>query len=145
MREELAARSGLSACTLCAYERDRGHPSWRGIARLVLVLGSEILPASTGEPAGRLPLAPARGPGLRCRCCGGVIATGSPRFARNGPAVCLACLPTGPDAPFGVRLKACRLAAGLTQRGLAKRAGLHPQNLRVCPESFHTAFWTLRG
>jgi transcriptional regulator with XRE-family HTH domain len=43
------------------------------------------------------------------------------------PAYCLDCLSAG--APFGVRLKACRLAAGLTLRALAARCGIRYQRL----------------
>jgi transcriptional regulator with XRE-family HTH domain len=39
-------------------------------------------------------------------------------------ALCLSCLANRPDAPSGQRLKALRLAAGLTKHGLARRAGV---------------------
>ena len=45
----------------------------------------------------------------------------------NGPVFCMACLP--PDATFGQRLKARRLAAGLTLEALAKQAGIHYQRI----------------
>ena len=45
----------------------------------------------------------------------------------NGPVYCMDCLP--PDATFGQRLKARRLAAGLTLEALAKQAGIHFQRI----------------
>jgi transcriptional regulator with XRE-family HTH domain len=41
----------------------------------------------------------------------------------------LCCLANRPDATFGERLKAHRLAAGLTLKELARGAGLRYQNL----------------
>jgi hypothetical protein len=62
-----------------------------------------------------------------CRACREGIAGGFRRLSDSVPAYCLDCLPA--DAPFGVRLKACRLAAGLTLRALAARCGIRYQRL----------------
>jgi transcriptional regulator with XRE-family HTH domain len=66
---------------------------------------------------------------LPCWECGATITTGSAQVRNNGPALCLACLARHPDASFADRLKAHRLAAGLTLAELAERAGVRPQNL----------------
>jgi len=53
-----------------------------------------------------------------CQSCGAP----APRRSRAGH--CPACAAADPSAPFAERLWALRLAAGLTQAGLAGRAGL---------------------
>ena len=55
------------------------------------------------------------------------------------PAYCLDCLPA--DAPFGVRLKACRLAAGLTLRALAARCGIRYQRLSAYERGAQEPAW----
>jgi transcriptional regulator with XRE-family HTH domain len=42
----------------------------------------------------------------------------------NKHVLCLSCLAKKPDAAFGQRLKAFRLAAGLTQKQLSMRSGV---------------------
>ncbi len=61
---------------------------------------------------------------IRCAGCGAALdpAGALPRDA--GSALCLACLAVTPGVPFGRRLKAYRLAAGLTRHDLECRAGL---------------------
>jgi DNA-binding XRE family transcriptional regulator len=61
---------------------------------------------------------------VRCRACGTQVATGHPLIERNRPSLCLPCLAKCPNAPFGERLRAHRLAAGLTQAELARRSGV---------------------
>jgi DNA-binding XRE family transcriptional regulator len=61
---------------------------------------------------------------VRCRACGAPVATGHYAIECNRPPLCLACLAKSPDAPFAERLKSHRLAAGLTQPELARRAGV---------------------
>lgn len=46
-------------------------------------------------------------------------------------ALCLRCLAARPEAPFAQRLKALRLAAGLSRAELAQRSGLAPGSLRA--------------
>src|SRR5262249_38386000 len=57
-----------------------------------------------------------------CRCETHIPAgDGLPRF--DGPTLCLSCLAGLPEATFGQRLRALRVAAGLAQLELARRAG----------------------
>jgi transcriptional regulator with XRE-family HTH domain len=58
-----------------------------------------------------------------CACCGALVAQVHPT-APVDDSYCGPCLAARPDAPFGVRLRSRRLAAGLTQGGLARRAGV---------------------
>jgi transcriptional regulator with XRE-family HTH domain len=51
---------------------------------------------------------------------------------RASPALCRDCLAKWPDAPFGERLRAFRLAAGLTVRELAGRVGVADSVLHGC-------------
>src|SRR5687768_8459075 len=71
----------------------------------------------TTEGARQLP-APREPPPVRplaCTGCGGAIASPAAIPADGPTALCLPCLSRRPDAPIGVRLKACRLAAGLSK------------------------------
>jgi transcriptional regulator with XRE-family HTH domain len=65
-----------------------------------------------------------------CAGCGSPIMSAGVLRSDAGSALCLSCLALRPAAPFGQRLKSCRLAAGLTKAELAARAGLTPQMLR---------------
>ena len=56
--------------------------------------------------------------------------TGHHTIEHNRRPLCLGCLAKHPDAPFGVRLKACRLAAGLTAEQLAARSGVPAHAIR---------------
>jgi hypothetical protein len=60
-------------------------------------------------------------PGICCFGCGTVIVKGRGPWLHNGPVYCLVCLAKTPNALFGQRLKAHRLAAGLTLRLLGER------------------------
>jgi transcriptional regulator with XRE-family HTH domain len=51
-----------------------------------------------------------------------------PRDAHN--TLCLICMARGPEATFGQRLKAFRLAIGLTRRELDLLAGLPPSSVQ---------------
>jgi transcriptional regulator with XRE-family HTH domain len=65
---------------------------------------------------------------LRCQQCGEPIVKG--RLAvSNRPALCLACLAGNAPAGFPERLKAHRLAAGLSRRQLAHLAGRHRETI----------------
>ncbi len=60
-----------------------------------------------------------------CQECGQeIIQLAGPR-QHNGQAYCLGCLEQHPEATFRQRLKAFRMAAGLTQKQLGERAGVH--------------------
>jgi transcriptional regulator with XRE-family HTH domain len=66
-----------------------------------------------------------RPPGsFTCAGCGRETASEAARPVDSGAALCLPCLRQRRDAPFTARLRACRLAAGLTKGALARRAGL---------------------
>jgi len=61
---------------------------------------------------------------VTCRECGGVILEHPTGTNPPAPTYCLACLAHHPETPFPERLRAFRLAAGLSQEQLAARAGL---------------------
>jgi transcriptional regulator with XRE-family HTH domain len=63
-------------------------------------------------------------PSVPCARCGTPIVSAGALAGDRGTALCLACLERTPGAPFGRRLQALRLAAGLTQTQLNRRAGL---------------------
>jgi transcriptional regulator with XRE-family HTH domain len=59
-----------------------------------------------------------------CAGCRRKVASSAALPADCGAALCLPCLRKRPGAPFAQRLRALRLAAGLTKKELARRAGL---------------------
>jgi transcriptional regulator with XRE-family HTH domain len=62
---------------------------------------------------------------VRCPDCGAtVLAAQHPGSRQQRAPPCLPCLAKRPDATFGVRLKAHRLAAGLTCDQLGAEAGV---------------------
>src|SRR6266545_2523206 len=67
---------------------------------------------------------------LRCRACKRTICPPRKGVWTNRPALCLTCLAHAPNAPFGNRLQAFRLARGLTQRELAARTGVPRATIR---------------
>jgi transcriptional regulator with XRE-family HTH domain len=64
-----------------------------------------------------------------CVRCGAVVTSGYFTLKQNRNVLCLACVERDPETPFGVRLKAFRLAAGMTQLQLAERTAIHPQRI----------------
>jgi transcriptional regulator with XRE-family HTH domain len=68
-----------------------------------------------------------RGPAPRppkpvaCPACGATAGT-APSAGDYAPALCLPCLAKQPQTPLGQRLRAHRLARGLSQEALAERA-----------------------
>jgi transcriptional regulator with XRE-family HTH domain len=67
---------------------------------------------------------------VACPACGG--AAGTAQTARDhAPALCLACLEKRPGATFAERLRALRIALGLSLEALAGRAGLSTWAVRV--------------
>jgi hypothetical protein len=68
---------------------------------------------------------------VRCCACAVVIATGHHTIEYNRRPLCLACLAEHPEAPFGRRLKGCRLAAGLTAEQLSARSGVPTGSIRA--------------
>ncbi len=67
---------------------------------------------------------------VHCSACGRDIASAGALASDAAAALCLSCLAAEPGAPFGRRLKAFRLAGGLTKAEVAARAGLSYQVLR---------------
>jgi transcriptional regulator with XRE-family HTH domain len=63
---------------------------------------------------------------VACAGCGEPIISAGCLPSDRGKALCLSCLAERPEAPFGRRLLAFRLAAGLTRAELAACAGIHP-------------------
>ena len=68
-------------------------------------------------------------PSVACCGCGRTIISAGVLRSDEGKALCLPCLRKRPHVPFGQRLKALRLAAGLTQSELAARTGITPSCL----------------
>src|SRR5262249_33938013 len=68
-------------------------------------------------------------PILLCCHCGAEVLRGNRRLCNNGPVSCLDCLARRRPTQFGERLKAFRLAAGVSQRRLARHAGVSVTNL----------------
>ncbi len=61
---------------------------------------------------------------VRCPRCGAVAGRLRATGSLPPSSLCLACLARAPDAPFADRLRACRVAAGLSLRQLARRSGI---------------------
>ncbi len=61
---------------------------------------------------------------MKCKACGAVIARGRVANKTAHDTFCLPCLAKHPKATFGERLRAYRVAAGLTRKELARRAQL---------------------
>lgn len=66
---------------------------------------------------------------VRCGSCGREIVRGKRGLQGREAALCLDCLASQPGASFAQRLRAYRLAEGLTQEELAQRAGLSPTSV----------------
>jgi DNA-binding XRE family transcriptional regulator len=81
-------------------------------------------------------------PGICCASCETVIVKGRGPWLHNGPVFCLPCLAKTPEAPFGQRLKAHRLAAGLTLRQLGKRVGMAGTYLGNLEQGHKRHLWT---
>jgi hypothetical protein len=64
-----------------------------------------------------------------CCSCGREIVSPGALPGDKAKALCLPCLRDTPNATFGQRLKAYRLAAGLTQAELASRARINPKSI----------------
>jgi transcriptional regulator with XRE-family HTH domain len=68
---------------------------------------------------------------VACTGCRKMILSAGALRRDAAAALCLRCLAGSPEAPFGQRLKALRLAAGLSPTELAQRSGLAPGSLRA--------------
>jgi hypothetical protein len=62
--------------------------------------------------------------GVRCSTCQALVTTRNFQVRTVGEVWCRGCLGTRPDAPFALRLRSYRLAAGLTRTELEAAAGL---------------------
>jgi transcriptional regulator with XRE-family HTH domain len=90
-------------------------------------------------------LAKARRPAPRrcvpCAGCAAPIVSDGILPGDEGSAVCLACLGCRPDMPFGARLKAFRLAAGLMKAELAGRVGVSPMTIHYYENGVREPRW----
>src|SRR5262245_11031059 len=78
---------------------------------------------------------------ITCRECGAVVVAAPSGNRRPLPALCLGCLARLPGSPFADRLRAFRLAAGLTQAEVAERAGLTRRRLSSVERGDGLADW----
>src|SRR5260370_27265469 len=74
-----------------------------------------FMPQRTALPSSR---------GVPCSACHTLIPTPVARPEDRPGALCLRCLEQTPDATTGQRLRAYRLAAGLTRADIARLAGV---------------------
>ena len=72
----------------------------------------------------------ARGRSVPCAGCGAAVASAGALPGDAGKALCLGCLARRPGAATWQRLKAFRLAAGLLQKELARKAGVRDEMVR---------------
>jgi transcriptional regulator with XRE-family HTH domain len=77
----------------------------------------------------------------RCPVCQGPLPEAGVSGPRDATALCLPCLRQRPHTPFALRLKAVRLAAGLTRAELSRRSGVSAPSLRTyeCGGTFPAA------
>ena len=68
---------------------------------------------------------------VACTGCGDMILSPGALRRDAATALCLTCLHARRDVPFAQRLKALRLAAGLSRSELAARADVAPGSLRA--------------
>jgi transcriptional regulator with XRE-family HTH domain len=66
-----------------------------------------------------------------CSACGAMIVSPGALRRDAASALCLNCLRARPAVPFALRLKALRLAAGLSRTELSQRAGVAAASLRA--------------
>jgi transcriptional regulator with XRE-family HTH domain len=69
-----------------------------------------------------------------CTGCGARIVSPGALRRDAASALCLGCLRERPEATFAQRLKALRLAAGLSRTELAQRTGMAPASLSIYEE-----------
>jgi transcriptional regulator with XRE-family HTH domain len=68
---------------------------------------------------------------VACSACGAMIVSPGALRRDASDALCLACLRERPAVSFALRLKALRLAAGLSRTELAARSGVAAGSLRA--------------
>ena len=111
---------------------------WTVLGKLIRCLGVELV----GE-VGVRPVAPRRSaPGaMACRQCRRTITRGVADLGRYGAAYCLRCLAEHSEARFGERLRAHRLAAGMSQQDLADATGIYAQELSCYERDQREPVW----
>jgi DNA-binding XRE family transcriptional regulator len=102
-------------------QRANANPSWPALAGLIRALGPAVV---GGERVRHRQPGGVAGGAVHCRECRRLVARGPAGFAANAPPYCLACLARHPEATLGERLKAHRVAAGLTMAALAEQTGV---------------------
>jgi transcriptional regulator with XRE-family HTH domain len=85
-------------------------------------------------------LRPPRSHPVRCDRCRRLV-WADPPVPLDGPVPCLRCLAGQPDATFGRRLRAHRVAAKLTLPELARRTRLHRTTLDAYERDVKTPAW----
>jgi transcriptional regulator with XRE-family HTH domain len=71
-------------------------------------------------------------PSVRCTGCGRPFVSAGALPDNGAAALCLPCLRRRPRATFGQRLRAYRMAAGLTRAELARRVGVSETAVHSC-------------
>ena len=113
---ELANRVGVLLQTIYKWERHRIQPRPSNVAKLGSILGESFVVGIRRPIQRRVTIA--------CRECGNSIVKLSTTGYRKRMVWCLECLAKHPEATVGQRLLSHRLAAGMTQRELAEKAGI---------------------
>jgi len=85
---------------------------------------------------------PARQRSVACAHCGAPIPSPGAIASDAGQALCLPCLGSRPEVPFGARLKAFRLAAGLMKAELADRVGVSPMTIHYYETGAREPRWS---
>jgi transcriptional regulator with XRE-family HTH domain len=99
----------------------------RGLPKPEIARQVGISPRRVAQILELLSLAPRS---VACCRCGVLIFSPGALLRDARQALCLPCLGRTPAAPFGQRLKAYRLAAGLTRSELARRCGRYPASIQ---------------
>jgi transcriptional regulator with XRE-family HTH domain len=74
-------------------------------------------------------------PPVLCRRCGAVALAADCRLRERGPDLCPECVARQPGVPFGVVLRAYRLAAGYTRAQLARLSGVAARTICSCEDA----------
>ena len=79
---------------------------------------------------------------IHCLGCGTYLGSARGPGKHNRGTYCLTCLPKHPEATFGQRLKAYRLALGLTQKEMAERIGKDHSTIAKFEHGVKEPTWT---
>jgi transcriptional regulator with XRE-family HTH domain len=89
------------------------------------------------QPPDRRRVRPPRPPPpLACAACGANLGP-APGMRDYDPPLCLPCLARRPRATFGERLRARRIAEGLSRRAIAERAGVGAWEVKLLEDDKH--------